>query len=119
MSRMLTLTLKASILAACFLLAAVITAYACSVTNRTIIESNLNDCKEEPYFPVIHKYELNRITFSDGDFDNVPVYGLVLAIVHRCPTAGPNVTHNSTPLSQVNARQASVIASAGVNSSKA
>lgn len=75
MSRLLTLTLEVSLLAACFLLSAAITAYACSVTNRTIIESTLNDCKEDPFFPIVFKAEVNRITFSDGDFDNVQVYG--------------------------------------------
>jgi hypothetical protein len=42
-SRPLTLTLGFSLLGACYLLSAVVTAYACSVTNRTIVEAILND----------------------------------------------------------------------------
>ncbi len=76
MSKLFTLTLEVSLLVICFLLATVITAYTCSVTNRTIVESTLNDCVENPYYPLIYKAELNRITFSDGDFDNVQAFGL-------------------------------------------
>jgi hypothetical protein len=87
MSRLLTLTLEVFVLFICFLLSAAASSYACSVTNRTIIESSLDDCS--PSSPTIYKTETNRITFSDGDFDNVQTYGL-----GRC--ASPSVSGNFT-----------------------
>ena len=74
MSRLLALTLEVLLLGVCFLLSAAVSSYACSVTNRTIIQSSLDDCS--PPSGWIYKLETNRITFSDGDFDNVQVYGL-------------------------------------------
>lgn len=76
MSRLLTLTLEVTLLFSCFVLSAAISSYACTVTNRSIIESGLNDCSQDPYYPGVYKTETNRITFSDGDFDNVQTYGL-------------------------------------------
>lgn len=73
MSRLFAFTLEVFLLVICFLLSAAVSSYACSVTNRTIIESTLNDCS--PSFLSIYKAEVNRITFSDGDFDNVQAYG--------------------------------------------
>src|SRR2546423_163540 len=74
MPRLLSLTLEVFVLIICFLLSAAIISYACSVTDRTIISSSLNDCS--PSYLSIYKTETNRITFSDGDFDNVQTYGL-------------------------------------------
>ena len=74
MSRLFTLTVEVLFLATCFLVSAAVSSYACSVTNRTIIEAALNDCS--PSFLAIYKWENNRITFSDGDFDNVQAFGL-------------------------------------------
>src|SRR5215213_1465284 len=62
-------------LVVCFLLSAAVVSFACSVTNRTIIESHLNDCSPSGSSQ-IYKTETNQITFSDGDFDNVQTYGL-------------------------------------------
>lgn len=76
MSRLFALTLEVLLLFVCFLISAAVSSYACSVTNRTIIESTLIDCSQSPYYPTIYKAEVNRITFSDGDFDNVQVWGL-------------------------------------------
>jgi hypothetical protein len=73
MSRLFTVTLEVFLLIVCFLLSAAVSSYACSVTNRYIIEFTLNDCS--PNFPSIYKAETNQITFSDNDFDNVQTYG--------------------------------------------
>jgi hypothetical protein len=73
-SRLLTLIVEVLFLAICFLVSAAVSSYACSVTNRTIIESSLDDCS--PPTGLIYKLETNRITFSDGDFDNVQAFGL-------------------------------------------
>lgn len=76
MSRLLTLTLELIVLVICFLVSVGVSSYACSVTNRTIIDSSLSDCS--PTTPSIFKSETNRITFSDGDFDNILTYGFGL-----------------------------------------
>ncbi|HEX5835536.1 MAG TPA: hypothetical protein VFY34_16855, partial [Pyrinomonadaceae bacterium] len=68
MSRLLAVMLDVLLLGVCFLLSAAVSSYACSVTDRTIIESSLDDCS--PPSGWIYKLETNRITFSDGDFDN-------------------------------------------------
>lgn len=68
MSRFLAVMLDVLLLGVCFLLSAAVSSYACSVTDRTIIESSLDDCS--PPSGWIYKLETNRITFSDGDFDN-------------------------------------------------
>ena len=75
MSKLLTLTLEVVLLVVCFLLSAAAVSFACSVTNRTIIESHLDDCSPSGSSQ-IYKTETDQITFSDGDFDNVQTYGL-------------------------------------------
>lgn len=76
MSRFLTYALELFVLAICFLVSATISSYACSVTQRQITASSLTDCTADPHQPNVTKQESNRITFSDGDFDNVNVIGL-------------------------------------------
>jgi hypothetical protein len=80
MSKLFTVTLEIFLLVVCFLLSAIVISYACSVTNRTIVAQSLEDCS--PTSPTIYKTETNRITFSDGDFDNAETYGL-----GRCDSA--------------------------------
>jgi hypothetical protein len=75
MSRLFALTLEIVLLVVCFLISVAVSSYACSVTDRSIIKTTLTDCSQSPYYPSIYKAELNRITFSDGDFDNVQTYG--------------------------------------------
>lgn len=75
MSKLLTLSLEVFLLVVCFLLSAAVVSFACSVTNRSIIESHLDDCSPSGSSQ-IYKTETNQITFSDGDFDNVQTYGL-------------------------------------------
>lgn len=79
MPRFLARALQALVLVSIFIASATITSHTCSVTNRQIIQQNINECVGTPQW--IYKYELNRITFSDGDFDNVEVVG-----VGRCGT---------------------------------
>lgn len=71
MSRFLTRALQALVLASIFIASATITSHTCSVTNRQIVQQSINECYGTNQW--IYKYELNRITFSDGDFDNVEV----------------------------------------------
>lgn len=71
-----------------FIASATITSYTCSVTNRSILEQTIWECvviQGDPNW--IYKLELNRITFSDGDFDNIEVFGL-----GRC--GSPSVSGN-------------------------
>jgi hypothetical protein len=105
MSRLVALTFELLLLGGCFLVSAAVSSYACSVTNRTIIESSLDDCS--PPSGAIYKLETNRITFSDGDFDNVEAYGLghcgspsVSGTFTKCyPEFNTPTTGNCTPSS--------------------
>lgn len=80
MSRILTHVLEVFILAVVFAISATISSFACSVTNRQIINTHIEECVTVTVFGTtipnaIYKKEVNRITFSDGDFDNVEVAG--------------------------------------------
>jgi hypothetical protein len=77
MARLFTRVLEVFLLAVIFAISATITSIACSVTNRQVIASAYYECVTIGGNPnQIYKYELNQITFSDGDFDNIEVYGL-------------------------------------------
>lgn len=77
MARTFTRVLEVFLLAVIFAISATITSIACSVTNRQILSSAYYECVTIFGQPnQIYKYELNQITFSDGDFDNIEVYGL-------------------------------------------
>jgi hypothetical protein len=76
MSRLVIVGLQISLCIISFAASLTITSYACSVTNRQIIEQHLDDCVQSGSILIIYKTETNRITFSDGDFDNVQTYGL-------------------------------------------
>lgn len=86
MSRFLARVFQVIVLVALFITWATVTSYTCSVKKRTILSQNINECYGANQ--LIYKYELNKITFSDGDFDNVETYGL-----GRCgsPTVGSQV----------------------------
>jgi len=76
MARLSTRVLEVFLLVVIFAISATITAIACSVTNRQVISSTYQECVTILGTPnMIYKSELNKITFSDGDFDNINVYG--------------------------------------------
>ena len=75
MSRFVIVVLQISLCVFCFAVSVTVSSYACSVTKREIIESHIDDCVSVNSVLMIYKTELNRITFSDGDFDNVQTYG--------------------------------------------
>jgi len=114
MSKLLTLTLEVFVLVVCFLLSAAVVSFACSVTNRTIIESHLDDCSPNGSSQ-IYKTETNQITFSDGDFDNVQTYGLGHCGSPSVSGSFTNVTQHSILRPRVLVRRVNVIACAGVN----
>jgi len=74
MTRLFARVLEVFLLAVIFTISAIVTSIACSVTSRVITSSSYNDCS--PIGTIIYKLEENKITFSDGDFDNIQVYGL-------------------------------------------
>lgn len=77
MARLFTRVLELFLLVVIFVIAATISSVACSVTNVLLLpfpHSGYIDCTATT--PGIYKQETKRITFSDGDFDNVQLYGL-------------------------------------------
>ena len=93
MARLSTRVLEVFLLVVIFAISATITAIACSVTNRQVISSTYQECVTILGTPnMIYKSELNKITFSDGDFDNINVYGLVVVGLHQY------LVHNSSVL---------------------
>lgn len=77
MARLLSRVLEVFLLVVIFAISATITSIACSVTNRNIFASTYLECVTIIGIPNrIYKYEHNQITFSDGDYDNIEVYGL-------------------------------------------
>lgn len=106
MSRLVIAALQVSLCIICFAASATISSYACSVTNREIIDSHLDDCVTVNSVLVIYKTETNKITFSDGDFDNLQTYGFgqckspsISGSQVKCYPAfnSPNTTAECTP----------------------
>src|SRR6185295_5465049 len=76
MASLLSRVLEVFVLVVIFIIAATITSIACSVTNRNIFAASYFECVTLLGTPNrIYKYEHNQITFSDGDYDNIEVYG--------------------------------------------
>lgn len=77
MARLLSRVLEVFLLVVIFAIAATITSIACSVTNTHLFASSYLECVTVSGVPNrIYKYELNEVTFSDGDVGNIEVYGL-------------------------------------------
>lgn len=85
-TRLFTRVLEVLLLAVIFTFSMTLTSLTCSVTNRQIIESTYQECITVLGIPDnIYKMEKNRITFSDGDFDNVKFMASVVAEVPGYP----------------------------------
>jgi hypothetical protein len=89
MARLFTRVLEVFLLVVIFVISATISSIACHVTNRQIIQGDYRECVTLLGVPnMIYKFERNKVTFSDGDFDTLDVAG-----VGRCgsPTFGAQV----------------------------
>jgi hypothetical protein len=76
MARPTARVLQLFLLFVVFTMCATITSFTCSVVSREILTqySTYADCG--PNGSWIYKMETNKITFSDGDFDNVQAYAI-------------------------------------------
>lgn len=76
MSRLVIVVLQILLCIICFSVSVAVSSFACSVTNREIIAFKVEECVPFNSTLLIYKTETNKITFSDGDFDNVDTFGL-------------------------------------------